>query len=281
MRLQFVYRLVVITTLTLAVASAALAGYTITVTIGDTTLPPVTNGPVIIPAGTYTHAATGGSVTIAASSAGTTPQVEFPSLKSDGAEDSIKLVNTKITANASVNNFPISFQGQMEPNPTTPPTKYYKMKVAGLFQQGTGSSILVGMYMKNPTSEGFTFLNQQQYTPPTGLNPYPFTFSPPGTGWPPSGHSALGGTRIIRVDAAIKLASGKYLDFNTANNSRAIEMYSNGTPDKGTSCDPSDTTCQEEDVPGLYLSSLLEWNDGLGRQNWFCRVTGLFCSDWP
>ncbi|NOS82221.1 MAG: hypothetical protein HOP32_11640 [Nitrospira sp.] len=276
MKMQFVYRLAVMTALTLAFASAALADYTITVTIGDTTLPPVTNGPVIIPAGTYLHAATNGSVTIAASSAGATPQVEFPSLKSDGVEDSIKLVNTRITANTSVNNFPISFQGQMMPNPITPPTKYYKLKMAGVFQQGTGSSILVGMYMKNPTSEGFTFLQQQQHTP----GAIAFSYSPPGTGWPPSGHSALGGTRIIRVDTAIKLANGKYLDFNTTNG-RFIEMYSSGTPDKGTSCDPSDTTCQEEDVPGLYLSSLLEWNDGLGRQNWFCRVTGLFCSDWP
>lgn len=276
MRLQFVCRLAVITALTLAVASAALANYTITVTIGDTTLTPVTNGPVIIPAGTYTHAATGGSVTIATS--GGTAQVEFPTAKSDGSDDSIRLVNTRITANnTSVTNFPISFQGQMQPNPITPPTKYYKMKAVGLFQQGTGSSILVGMYVKNPTSEGFTFLNQQQYTP----GAVTFTIYPPGTGWPPSGHSELGGTRIIRVDTAIKLASGKYLDFNYTGNSRAIEMYSSGVPDKGKSCDPSDTTCQEEEVPGLYLPSLLEWNDGLGRQNWFCRVIGLFCSDWP
>lgn len=276
MRLQHVCRLAVMTALTLAVASAALADYTITVTIGDTTLPPVTNGPVPIPAGIYTHAATGGSVTIINS--GGTAQVEFPSFKSDGAEDSIKLVNTRITANnASVNNFPISFQGQMQPNPTTPPTKYYKMKAVGYFQLASGSSILVGMYMKNPTSEGFTFLNQQQHTP--GANP--FTINPPGTGWPPSGHSALAGTRIIRVDTAIKLAINKWLDFNTTTNGRAIEMYSSGTPDKGTSCEPSDPTCQEEEVPGLYLSSLLEWNDGFGRQNWFCRAIGLFCSDWP
>jgi hypothetical protein len=255
MRLQFVYRLAVMTALTLAVTSTALAGYTITVTIGDTTLPAVTNGPVIIPDGIYSHAATGGSVTIA--HFGATAQVEFPSFKSDGADDHIRLINTKITANnASVNNFPIVFQGQMEPNPITPPTKYYKMKAAGLFQQGAGSSILVGMYMKNPTSEGFTFLNQQQYVT--------FTIFPAGTGWPPPGHSQLGGTRIIRVDTAIKLANGKYLDFNTANG-RVIEMYSSGVPDKGKSCDPSDTTCQEGEVPGLYLPSLLQWNDGHGR----------------
>ena len=277
MRLQFVCRFAVITALTLAVASTALAGYTITVTIGDTTLPPVTNGPVTIPAGIYTHAATGGSVTIANS--GGTAQVDFPTaIKNDANEDSIKLVNTRITANnSSVNNFPISFQGQMEPNPTTPPTIYYKMMMVGAFQQGAGSSILVGMYMKNPTSEGFTFLQQQQHTP----GAITFSYSPPGTAWPPSGHSALGGTRVLRVDTAIKLASGKFLDFNTTGNNRAVEMFSSGTPDKGKSCDPSDTTCQEEDVPGLYLPSLLEWNDGLGRQNWFCRSIGLFCSDWP
>lgn len=279
MRLQFVCRLAVITALSLAVASTALADYTITVTIGDTTLPAVTNGPVPI-AGNYTHATTGGSITIANS--GGTAQVEFPAIKNDPNEDSIKLVNARITATGgTVNNFPISFQGQEQANPITAPTIYYKMNVVGLFQQATGSSILVGMYMKNPTSEGFTFLNQQQYTPGVIPGAIAFTIAPPGTGWPPSGHSQLSGTRIIRVDTAIKLALNRFLDFNTTNNSRAIEMFSSGVPDKGKSCDPLDTTCQEEEVPGLYLPSLLDWNDGLGRQNWFCRTIGLFCSDWP
>jgi|CXWL01.1.fsa_nt_gi hypothetical protein len=276
MKLQFMVRLAVMTALTLAVASAAHADYTITVTIGDTTLDAVTNGAVTIPARTYTHAATGGSVTIANS--GGTAQVEFPSSKSDGAEDSLRLVNTRITAsNAYVNNFPIIFQGQMEPNPTTPPTMYYKIKAVGLFQQASGSSILSGMYLKNPTSEGFTFLNQQQHTP----GALAFTINPPGTGWPPSGHVDLGGTRILRVDTAIKLANGKFLDFNTSGNTRFIEMYSSGIPDKGMSCDPADLTCQEENVPGLYLPSLLQWNEGHGRQNWFCRAFGFFCRNWP
>ena len=276
MVVQFVCRLAVTTALTLAVASTAHADYTITVKIGDTTLPAVTNGPVIIPAGTYSHAATGGSVTIA--NAGGTAQVEFPSLKSDGAVDSIKLVNAKITATrGTVNNFPISFQGDMQPNPVTPTTIYYKMKAVGLFQQASGSSILVGMYLKNPSSEGFTFLNQQQYTPGSVT----FTIFPPGTGWPPANHSQLSGTRTLRIDIALKLTDTKFVDFNTTNNSRAIEMYSSGVPDKGKTCDPADTTCQEDDVPGLYLPSLLEWSDDLGRQNWFCRTIGLFCSDWP
>lgn len=276
MAVQFVCRLAVTTALTLAVASAALADYTITVKIGDTTLQAVTNGPVIIPVGTYSHAATGGSVSIA--NTGGTAQVEFPSFKSDGAEDSIKLVNARITATSgTVNNFPISFQSDMQPNPVTQPTIYYKMKAVGLFQQATGSSILVGMYLKNPTSEGFTFLNQQQYTP----GAITFTIFPPGTGWPPAGHSQLSGTRTLRIDIALKLALNKYVDFNTTNSSRAIEMYSSGVPDKGKTCDLADTTCQEDDVPGLYLPSLLEWNDDLGRQNWFCRSIGLFCSDWP
>lgn len=276
MRIKFARQLAVMTAFTLAIASTAHADYTITVSIGDTTLPSVTNGPVVIPPGNYTHAATGGSVTIANS--GGTAQVEFPSFKDDSAADSIKLVNTRITAaNASVNNFPIVFQGQMEPNPNTPPTIYYKMKAVGLFQQAAGSSILVGIYLKNPTSEGFTFLNQQQHTP----GALAFTINPPGTGWPPSGHVDLGGTRILRVDTAIKLAYGKYLDFNTSGNTRFIEMYSSGTPDKGKFCDPADSPCQEEDVPGLYLPSLLQWNDGHGRQNWFCRAFGFFCRNWP
>lgn len=276
MKFQFTHQLAVVTALTLTVASLAHADYTITVTIGDTPLPAVTNGPVTIPAGTYTHAATGGSVTIANS--GGTAQVEFPSSKSDGSDDTLKLVNTKITAsNAFVNNFPIVFQGQMEPNPTTPPVIYYKMKAVGFFQQAAGSSILVGMYLKNPTSEGFTFLNQQQHTP----GALSFTINPPGTGWPPSGHVDLGGTRILRVDTAIKLANNKFLDFNTSANSRSIEMYSSGVPDKGKFCDPGDQDCQEENVPGLYLPSLLQWNDGQGRQNWFCRTFGVFCRNWP
>jgi hypothetical protein len=154
------------------------------------------------------------------------------------------------------------------------------MKAVGLFERGIGSSLLVGMYLKNPTSEGFTFLNQQQKTPPATTTPQTVTIWPPGTGWPPAGHSQLSGTRILRVDIAFKLAQSRYLDFNTTN-ARSIEMYSTGTPDHGEPCDPADPTCQEEDVPGLYLPSLLEWNDDLGRQNWFCRLTGLLCSEWP
>ena len=253
-----------------------MADVTITVSIGDTTLTPVTNGPVTIPQGTYTHAATGGSITIANS--GGTAQVEFPSFKNDGTEDSIRLVNARITANnTSVNNFPISFQGQMESPPDTPPTIYYKMKAVGWFQQASGSSILVGMYLNNPTTEGFIFLNQQQYTPGATT----FTINPPGTAWPPAGHSDEAGTRILRVDTAIKLANTRFLDFNTTNNGRAIEMYSSGSPDKGKYCDPADKGCDEQDVPGLYLPSLLKWNDGMGKSNWFCRTFGIFCPPLP
>ena len=136
---------------------------------------------------------------------------------------------------------------------------------------------VLDMYLKNPTSEGFTFLNQQQHTP----GALSFIINPPGTGWPPSGHVDLGGTRILRVDTAIKLANNKFLDFNTSGNSRSIEMYSSGVPDKGKFCDPGDQDCQEENVPGLYLPSLLQWNDGQGRQNWLCRTFGVFCRNWP
>src|SRR5262245_27351056 len=273
MRVEFVCRLAGITAVILSLASTALADYTITVKIGDTTLPSVTNGPVPIPAGNYTYGTPTQTVTIANS--GGQAQVEFSSAKSDGAEDSIKLVNARITASGGdVNNFPISFQGQEQPNPNQQPI-YYKMKAVGLFEWGSGSSLLVGMYLKNPTSEGFTFLNQQQKTPPAIQTPQTVTIAPSGTAWPPVGHSQLNGTRILRVDMAFKLAPSKYLDFNTSTNARSVEMYSSGTPD----CDPTDPTCQED--PGLYLPSLLEWNGDLGRQAWYCRWFGLFCSDWP
>lgn len=274
MSAKLIYPLIVFIVAYAMGPSIALADYVITVTIGDTTLPPVTNGPVTIPEdSTYSHAATGGSVKIN-KSGGTAAQVEFTQGLIDSNDDAIRLINTRITAqNGNVTNFPIIIQGRMTANPTTPPALYYKMKAAGLFSYGPGSSILVGMYLKNPLTEGFTFLNQAQYTP-GATN---FSLTPPGTQWPPVGHADLSGDRILRVETAFKLPINRYLDFNTSANNRFIGMYNSASPDKSRSCDGSDKDCVEEDVPGLYLPGLLEWSDCHGRSNWFCRVFRFWC----
>jgi hypothetical protein len=251
-------------------ATLALADYTITVTIGDTTLTPVTNGSVNI-AGSYSHQATGGSITI--SDSGGTAQVVFTPVN-DATEDGIRLINARITAtNASVTNFPISFQGQMAEGPDTPTnTVYYKMKAVGVFQQATGSSFLIGDYLQNPLTEGFTFLQQVQYTPGN----IAFTINPSGAPWPPYGHVDLSGDRVLRVETAVKLANGKWLDFNTTNNGRFIQMYNSSVPDQ---CG-GDPDCQT-DVPSMYLPGLLKWSDCHGKKSWLCRWFGIWCPASP
>jgi len=228
MHLRIACWLSVILFVSLARAPFVLADYTITVTIGDTTLSPVTNGPVNI-AGTYTHAATGGQITIANS--GGTAQVLLPNAAQDNLLDSIKLVYAKITANnVSVTNFPLSFQAQMVEKPNTPEsTVFYKLAVLGLFQTATGSSFLIGDYLKNPLTEDFTFLQAVQYTPGNIL----MSLNPAGSPWPPPSHVDLSGDRLLRVETAIRLANGKWLDFNTgANPSRFILMYNDSSPDQ-------------------------------------------------
>src|SRR5690349_9475665 len=139
MHLKFACRLFLVHALIIGPVSLVFADYTITVTIGDTTLPAVVNGPVNI-AGVYMHAATGGQITI--SDSGGTAQVLLPNAAQDNLLDSIKLVNARITANnANVTNFPLSFQAQMTQGPTTPQnTVFYKIQAVGLFQQPAGSS---------------------------------------------------------------------------------------------------------------------------------------------
>jgi hypothetical protein len=206
-----------------------LADYTIIVTIGDTTLTQ-TNNPVNI-AGTYSHAATGGQITITDISSSKLAQVLLPNAAQDNVVDSIKLVNAKITANnASVTNFPLSFQAQMTEGPRTPDSMvFYKILVLGLWQTATGSSFLIGDYVKNPLTEDFTFLQAAPYTPGNLLMQIP----PSGIAWPPPSHAELTGDRILRVETAIKLANGKWLNFDTgANPSRFIMMYNDSSPDQ-------------------------------------------------
>src|SRR5690348_18317213 len=80
MRSQIGWCLSVVLAIIIGPVSLALADYTITVTIGDTTLNPVINGPVPIK-GNYTHAATGGTITIA--DWGGTAQVFLPNARSE------------------------------------------------------------------------------------------------------------------------------------------------------------------------------------------------------
>jgi hypothetical protein len=266
------YALSVVLALIIGTVSVALADYTITVTIGDTTLGPVTNGPVNI-AGNYTHAATGGQITITDS--GGTAQVLLPNAGQDTTLDSIKLVYARITANnANVTNFPLSFQAQMTSGPDTPTnTVYYKINAVGVFQLAAGSSFLVGDYLQNPLTQGYTFLQQQQYTPGNVA----FNIAPAGAPWPPPGHVDLSNDRVLRVETAIKLANGRWLDFNTgATPSRFILMYNSPSPDQ---CGGADD-CQT-DVPSLYLPGLLKWGDCHGKKGWFCRVFKMGCPESP
>jgi hypothetical protein len=272
MHLKITSGLSLVVVLIFAPLSLALADYTITVTIGNTTLPAVTNGPVNI-AGIYTHAATGGQITIADS--GGTAQVLLPNAGQDNVLDSIKLVNARITANnPNVTNFPLSFQAQMTSGPDTPVnTVYYKINAVGVFQVALGSSFLIGDYLQNPLTEGYTFLQQQQFTPGNVA----FNIAPPGASWPPPGHADLSGNRVLRVETAIKLANGRWLDFNTgANPSRFILMYSSPSPDQ---CDGA-PDCQA-DVPSMYLPGLLKWSECHGKKGWFCRVFRIGCPELP
>lgn len=252
MAVKVVGAIMSILALCFAIPSISLAehGYEITVTIGDTTLnssSPHTSVPI---AGTYSHAATGGSITIAnVGTGGATAKVELTAGMTDSVEDSIRLINAKITANnASVNNFPITFKRRMIQGPNTPPPVYYKMYGKGLFQQASGSSIYLGWFCKNPLSNGFFFLDSMQYTPGS----ISFTIAPAGKAWPTP--PDMSGDRVPKVEFTVKLASGKWLDFDTtAAQPRMIKLYSSGAPDKTAACAAGDTDCVQQDEPTLYL----------------------------
>ena len=257
----------------LAIVSMSLAEhqYEITVTIGDTTLNS-SDGATYIPiAGTYTHAATGGSITIAnVGSGGATAQVAI----SDTAVDEIKLINAKITANNTyVTAFPITFKRRMTSGPDTAPPVYYKMYAKGLFQQAAGSSIYIGWFGKNPLSSGFFFLDSKQYTP--GLTS--FTIAPAGKSWPTP--PDLTSDRVPKVEFTVKLTNATWLDFDsTQAQPRMIKLYTSGSPDQ-TVCTAGDPDCIVQDDPTLYLPYQYEAREVVGRKAWWCRWFRIACGD--
>jgi hypothetical protein len=230
-------------------ASYAEHQYEVTVTIGDTTIPGTSGQPTLI-AGTYSHAATGGQITITnVGTGGAQAKVEVTNGTSDSSSDSIRLINARITANnASVTNFPITFKRRMIEGPNTPPSNlYYKMYAKGLFQQATGSSIYLGWFVKHPMTSGFLFLDSKSYTPGSTS----FTISPAGKIWPTP--PEMDDDRVLKVEFTVKLANGRWLDFDTTvAQPRMIKLYSSPSPDE-SACDLADLTCNEDENPSLYL----------------------------
>ena len=214
-------------------------GIEIIVTIGDTTITSIApHTSVNIPLQSYTHAATGGTITISASPTNAPARVQVANLAgafNDATDDALYLLGARITATNTVTNFPITFKRRYATGPTTPPIKYYKTNANGTFQQAVGSSILFGEYVKNPVSAGFTFLKSLQYTPNPPLNPLAFnkTIS---QGWPmpPNGANHLTADRVLKVEVAINLTSQTYLDLGNG-----IRMYSSLAP----ACRPGEEEC--------------------------------------
>lgn len=199
-------------------------GYEIIVTIGDTIL--TSSAPhtsVNIPNQIYTHAASGGSITIANSNG--TARVEQTPPIADNTNDALRLISLKITANnANVINFPITFMRQMTQGPNTPPALWYKTNAIGTFQQTGGSSILWGQFVKNPLTEGFLSLGSKQHTP--GSLSFNSTINT-NHQWPtPPTHTNMAGDRVPKVEVAFNLANGKYLDLKSG-----IKIFSSLQPD--------------------------------------------------
>lgn len=190
-------------------------GYEIIVTIGDTTLTSSSSHTSInIPNQTYTHAASGGSITITNSNG--TARVEQTPPIADNTSDSLRLISLKITANnANVINFPITFQRQMTQGPNTSPgtALWYKTTAIGTFQQAGGSSILWGQFVKNPLTEGFLALGSKQHTP--GSLSFNSTINT-NHQWPtPPTHAHMQGDRVVKAEITFNLANGKYLDLKS------------------------------------------------------------------
>jgi hypothetical protein len=227
--------------------------YEIIVTIGDTTITSISpHTSVNIPLQSYTHAATGGTITISASPTNAPARVKVGNLVgefNDTNDDVLYLLGARITANnTSVTNFPITFMRRYAEGPNTSPIKYYKTNANGTFQQALGSSILFGEYVKNPVSAGFTFLKSLQYTP----NPptYPLTFNKTiSQGWPmpPTGANHLTGNRVLKVEVVLNLANQRYLDLGNG-----IRMYSSLAP----ACRPNEEECPPP--PPMWLPHHLE-----------------------
>lgn len=244
--------------------------YEIIVTIGDTTL--TSSSPhtsKTIPNQTYTHAASGGSITIANS--GGTARVEQTPPIADGTNDALRLMSLKITANNNVVNFPITFKRRMTQAPITPPALYYKTTAIGTFQQATGSSILWGQFVKNPLTEGFLALGSKQYTPGAILS-FNQTIRT-NHQWPtPPTHANMSGDRVLKVEFTVNLANTKYLDL-----ANGISIYSSTQPDPDPDCPDGNTDC--DSPPALILPSTLEAGTVVGKRGWWCRVFGWGCPD--
>ena len=190
-------------------------GYEIIVSIGDTTL--TSSSPhtsINIPNQTYTHAASGGSITIANSNG--TARVEQTPPIADNTSDTLRLISLKITANnAYVINFPITFRRRMTQGPNTSSgiALWYKTTAVGTFQQAGGSSILWGQFVKNPLTEGFLALGSRQHTP--GSLNFNLTINT-NHQWPtPPTHAHMAGDREVKVEVTFNLANGKYLDLKS------------------------------------------------------------------
>lgn len=218
-------------------------GYEIIVTIGDTIL--TSSSPhtsINIQNQTYTHAASGGSITIANSNG--TARVEQTPPIADNTNDALRLISLRITANnASVINFPITFLRQLKEGPNTPNALWYKTTATGTFQQASGSSILWGQFVKNPLAEGFLALGSKQHTP--GSLSFSSTINT-NHQWPtPPTHSNMSGDRVLKVEITFNLAYGKYLDLASG-----IKIFSSLTP--------LITTGKGKKHPPLFLPTVLE-----------------------
>lgn len=268
----FLFTILGIAGLTLPPAGFAEHGDEITVTIGDATL--TSSSPhtsINIPNQTYTHAASGGSITIANS--GGTARVEQTPPIADGTNDALRIMNLRITANnSSVINFPITFKRRLTQLPNTAPALYYKTTAIGTFQQASGSSIMWGQYVKNPLTQGFLALGSRQFTPGAVLS-FNQTINT-NHQWPtPPTHANMAGDRVLKVEFTVKLANTKFLDLPNG-----ISMFSSLVPDPDPSCAAGDPDCA--DPPALFLPSALEAAEVVGKRSWWCRVFNFWgCPD--
>ena len=216
--------------ITLPSTSFADDAFEIIVTIGDTTLTaasPATS--LIIPNQVYTHAGSGGSITIANS--GGIARVEQTPPVADGINDALRIMSLRITANnSSVNNFPITFRRRMTQGPNTSGQRvWYKTTAIGTFQQGGGNSILWGQFVKNPLpGVAFRALGARQHTPgPLNFNA---TINA-NHEWTTPPNLAL--DRVLKVEFTFNLANGSFLDL-----ANGIRMFSSLIPDPPTDPDP-------------------------------------------
>jgi hypothetical protein len=177
---------------------------------------------------------------ISASSGNGKPRIELTPGSNDGNADSLRMVNTRITANQSIPNedFQIKFYRQHVKGPVTPPAVYYKVSVTGTLgppndQTTNANSITVHGFVKdlsatNPADIAVGNLNPNPYVVQCDGSTCTsnITNTASGTQW--SG-GPLAGDRILTVLFSIRLwAVGNYLDLS----SYGIKINSQGGPDR-------------------------------------------------